>query len=165
MERKHLIHTIEPVFNQDSKVLLLGTFPSPKSREFGFYYSHPRNRFWPIIADLCSCNIPITKDEKIQFLLEHKIALWDVLQSCSIQWADDSSIQEPVSNPIDLLLHNTSVKSIFTTGNKAAALYKTYCLCKTGIPAFLLPSTSPDNCRMTYDNLKQAYAVILPYLR
>ena len=165
MERKHLIHTIEPVFSQDSKVLLLGTFPSPKSREFGFYYSHPRNRFWPITADLCSCNIPIIKDEKIQFLLAHKIALWDVLQSCSIQGADDSSIQEPVANPIHLLLQKTSVKAIFTTGNKAAALYKTYCLCKTGIPAFVLPSTSPANCRMTYDNLKQAYAVILPYLR
>ena len=165
MERKLLIHTIEPVFNQDSKVLLLGTFPSPKSREFGFYYSHPRNRFWPIIADLCSCNIPITKDEKIQFLLAHKIALWDVLQSCSIQGADDASIQEPVANPIHILLQKTSVKAIFTTGNKAAALYKTYCLCKTGIPAFVLPSTSPANCRMTYDNLKQAYAVILPYLR
>ena len=78
MERKHLIHTIAPVFNQDSKVLLLGTFPSPKSREVGFYYSHPRNRFWTIIADLCSCDIPITKDEKIQFLLTHKIALWDM---------------------------------------------------------------------------------------
>lgn len=165
MEQKHLIHTIEPVFNQDSKVLLLGTFPSPKSREFGFYYSHPRNRFWPIIADLCSCNIPITKDEKIQFLLAHKIALWDVLQSCSIQGADDASIQEPVANSIHILLQKTSVKAIFTTGNKAAALYKTYCLCKTGIPAFVLPSTSPANCRMTYDNLKQAYAVILPYLR
>lgn len=160
-----MIHTIEPVFNQDSKVLLLGTFPSPKSREFVFYYSHPRNRFWPIIADLCSCNIPITKDEKIQFLLAHKIALWDVLQSCSIQGADDASIQEPVANPIHILLQKTSVKAIFTTGNKAAALYKTYCLCKTGIPAFVLPSTSPANCRMTYDNLKQAYAVILPYLR
>lgn len=160
-----MIHTIEPVFNQDSKVLLLGTFPSPKSREFGFYYSHPRNRFWPIIADLCSCNIPITKDEKIQFLLAHKIALWDVLQSCSIQGADDASIQEPVANPIHILLQKTSVKAIFTTGNKAAALYKTYCLCKTGIPVFVLPSTSPANCRMTYDNLKQAYAVILPYLR
>ncbi len=160
-----MIHTIEPVFNQDSKVLLLGTFPSPKSREFGFYYSHPRNRFWPIIADLCSCNIPITKYEKIQFLLAHKIALWDVLQSCSIQGADDASIQEPVANPIHILLQKTSVKAIFTTGNKAAALYKTYCLCKTGIPAFVLPSTSPANCRMTYDNLKQAYAVILPYLR
>ena len=160
-----MINTIEPVFNQDSKVLLLGTFPSPKSREFGFYYSHPRNRFWPIIADLCSCNIPITKDEKIQFLLAHKIALWDVLQSCSIQGADDASIQEPVANPIHILLQKTSVKAIFTTGNKAAALYKTYCLCKTGIPAFVLPSTSPANCRMTYDNLKQAYAVILPYLR
>ena len=160
-----MIHTIEPVFIQDSKVLLLGTFPSPKSREFGFYYSHPRNRFWPIIADLCSCNIPITKDEKIQFLLAHKIALWDVLQSCSIQGADDASIQEPVANPIHILLQKTSVKAIFTTGNKAAALYKTYCLCKTGIPAFVLPSTSPANCRMTYDNLKQAYAVILPYLR
>ena len=160
-----MIHTIEPVFNQDSKVLLLGTFPSPKSREFGFYYSHPRNRFWPIIADLCSCNIPITKDEKIQFLLAHKIALWDVLQSCSIQGADDASIQEPVANPIHILLQKTSVKAIFTTGNKAAALYKTYCLCKTGILAFVLPSTSPANCRMTYDNLKQAYAVILPYLR
>ena len=136
MERKHLIHTIAPVFNQDSKVLLLGTFPSPKSREVGFYYSHPRNRFWTIIADLCSCDIPITKDEKIQFLLTHKIALWDVLQSCSIQGADE-----------------------------AAVLYEKYCLSKTGIPAITLPSTSPANCRMTYDDLKQAYAVILPYLR
>ena len=117
-----MIHTIEPVFNQDSKVLLLGTFPSPKSREFGFYYSHPRNRFWPIIADLCSCNIPITKDEKIQFLLAHKIALWDVLQSCSIQGADDASIQEPVANPIHILLQKTSVKAIFTTGNESSCV-------------------------------------------
>ena len=165
MERKHLIHTIAPVFNQDSKVLLLGTFPSPKSREVGFYYSHPRNRFWTIIADLCSCDIPITKDEKIQFLLTHKIALWDVLQSCSIQGADDTSIQEPVANPIHLLLQKTSMKAIFTTGRKAAVLYEKYCLSKTGIPAITLPSTSPANCRMTYDDLKQAYAVILPYLR
>lgn len=98
-------------------------------------------------------------------MLTHKIALWDVLQSCSIQGADDTSIQEPVANPIHLLLQKTSMKAIFTTGSKAAVLYEKYCLSKTGIPAITLPSTSPANCRMTYDDLKQAYAVILPYLR
>lgn len=98
-------------------------------------------------------------------MLTHKIALWDVLQSCSIQGADDASIQEPVANPIHLLVQKTSMKAIFTTGNKAAALYERYCLFQTGIPALALPSTSPANCRMTYDDLKQAYAVILPYLR
>lgn len=165
MERKHLIHTIEPVFNQDSKVLLLGTFPSPKSREVGFYYSHPRNRFWSIIADLCFCDVPITKDEKMQFLLAHKIALWDVLQSCSIQGADDTSIREPVANPIHCILQKAPIKAIFTTGSKAAVLYEKYCLPKTRIQAFALPSTSPANCRITYDDLKQAYAVILPYLQ
>ena len=86
-------------------------------------------------------------------------------KSCSIQGADDTGIQEPVANPIHLLLQKTSMKAIFTTGSKAAVLYEKYCLSKTGIPALALPSTSPANCRMTYDNLKQAYAVILPYLR
>ena len=98
-------------------------------------------------------------------LLTHHIALWDVLRSCSITGADDSSIREPAANPVHLLLRQAPVKAVFTTGGKAAALYQKYCYPQTGVQAFLLPSTSPANCRVSYDALKQAYTAILPYLK
>lgn len=164
MEREQFIHTIAPIYNQNSKVLLLGTFPSPKSREFGFYYGHPQNRFWKVMADLCNSPLPKTKEQKIDLLLNHNIALWDVLHTCSITGADDNSIKEPIVNDFSPILQTASIKQIFTTGGKAAALYQKYCFPKTGMQAIALPSTSPANCRVKYDQLCIAYKVILPYL-
>ena len=139
--------------------------PSPKSREIGFYYSHPQNRFWPLLSDLLGQKKPETVSEKQAFLLRNHIALWDVLSGCSIIGADDSSIQNPIPNDLRKILEAADIKAIFTTGTKAASLYKKYCLPQIGRQAIALPSTSPANCRFyTYETLKQAYQIILEYL-
>lgn len=159
MER--IVHPLEPVCDENSRVLVLGTMPSPKSREYGFYYSHPQNRFWRIIADLYGLPLPKTNDEKRAVLLANRIALWDVLKSCVIEGADDGSIREPVPNDIAALLAHTDIHTIFTTGTKAAALYRRLCLKQTGMSAVELPSTSPANCRFySYGRLLQAYRVL-----
>jgi double-stranded uracil-DNA glycosylase len=161
---EYVEHTLEPIYNENSQILVLGTMPSPKSREYGFYYSHPQNRFWRVISDLYGQPLPVTNEEKTAFLLSNKIALWDVLKSCEIEGADDSSIRNPVSNDIARLLAQTKICAVFTTGTKAASLYKRFCLESTQVQAIALPSTSPANCRhYDYERLKAAYAVILKY--
>lgn len=157
-------HTFHPIFNQHSRVLILGTMPSPKSREFGFYYGHPYNRFWKVISDVCGEEKPVTIEEKEEFALRNKIAIWDVLKSCDIRGADDSSIRNPVSNDMSVILKHASVRAIFTTGTKADLLYKRYCYPQTGLPSVKLPSTSPANCKVTYEALKESYSQIVPYL-
>ncbi len=159
MER--IVHPLKPVYDQNSHVLVLGTMPSPKSREYGFYYSNPQNRFWRILADLFKQPLPKTNVEKRAVLLSCRIALWDVLKSCLIDGADDSSIREPVPNEIAALLARTRIHTVFTTGTKAAALYRRLCLKETGIPAVALPSTSPANCRFySYERLLASYRVL-----
>lgn len=158
-------HTLPPVYDEYSRILILGTMPSPKSREAGFYYSHPQNRFWRVVSDLLSQELPMTNEEKTGFLLKNHIALWDVLKSCTITGADDSSIHNPVPNDIAGLLKTTGINTVFTTGSKAASLYHRFCEKDAGVPAIPLPSTSPANCRhYNYERLKEAYGVILPYL-
>nr|WP_319488153.1 DNA-deoxyinosine glycosylase [uncultured Caproiciproducens sp.] len=157
-------HTFEPVYDKNSRILILGTMPSPKSREYGFYYSHPQNRFWRIVADLYRQKLPESNIEKAYFLLRNRVALWDVLKSCSISGADDSSIKEPVANNIGGLLKKTNIQAVFTTGTKAASLYKRFCEKSAGCSAIALPSTSPANCRhYDYESLKAAYSIILNY--
>ncbi len=165
MKTEKVIHEFEPVFDASSRVLMLGTMPSPKSREAGFYYGHPRNRFWRVLADVCGEEIPAAKEDKIAFALRNHIAVWDVLAGCEIRGADDSSIRNPVPNDMARILGHADIKAIFTTGTKAAGLYKRYCYPKTGIEAVCLPSTSPANCRMSYEELYKAYAVISSYLQ
>ncbi len=156
-------HTIKPVYDENSKILILGTMPSPKSREYGFYYSHPQNRFWRVVSDLYGQSAPTTIEEKTAFLLQNRIALWDVLKSCRIEGADDGSIKDPVPNDIAALLAQTNIRAVFTTGTKAASLYKRFCQKSAG-PAIALPSTSPANCRhYNYERLKAAYRIILQY--
>jgi hypoxanthine-DNA glycosylase len=158
-------HTLKPIYNKQSEILILGTMPSPKSREYGFYYSHPQNRFWRVISQLLKQSTPNTNEEKTSFLLTSYIALWDVLKSCEIKGADDSSIKNPIANDIASLLHETNIKAIFTTGTKATALYKKLCLPVTGIESIYLPSTSPANCRhYSYESLLEHYRIILKYL-
>ena len=159
-ELTFVTHEFAPVFDAHSRVLLLGSIPSPKSRETHFYYGHPRNRFWKTLSAVFDAPVPETIPEKKTFLLAHGIALWDVLQSCLIHGADDGSITEPVPNDIAGLLRQTDVHCVFTTGSKAYALYMKYCYPKTQTPAVKLPSTSPANCRMRDEELKEAYRAV-----
>lgn len=157
-------HTFEPVFNSESKILILGTVPSPKSRELGFYYGHPRNRFWPVIADIFQAPYPLSTADKISFCHAHNLAVWDVLASCEIRGADDNSIKNPVPNDMRLVLNHAQIEAVFTTGAKAYALYQRYCLPVTKMPAIQLPSTSPANCRTSYAALKESYGRILDWV-
>lgn len=162
----HLVtHTIEPIYNSQSKILILGTMPSPKSREAGFYYYHPQNRFWKVLAAVLKEPFPATIPEKTELLNRRHIALWDVLASCEIAGAADGSIQNEIPNDFSQLLATAPIRAVFTTGTKATALYRKYCAEKTGITAQGLPSTSPANCRTSFDQLVEAYQIILPWLR
>lgn len=157
-------HTFEPVFDQYSRVLVLGSMPSPKSREQGFYYGHPRNRFWPVLAKILGEKEPVTIEEKRQMALKNHIAVWDVLESCEIHGADDGSIKNPVANDMNRVLKQAPIQAVFTTGTKAGALYKRFCQEKTGLKAISLPSTSPANCRMGMEELEVEYRKILAFL-
>lgn len=165
MEIEHVTHEFLPIFDKNSRILMLGTMPSPKSREVGFYYGHPRNRFWKVVSDVCGEVLPESKEDKIAFALRNKIAVWDVLAGCEIKGADDSSIRNPIPNDMDVILKQADIRAVFATGTKAGQLYKRYCYHKTGIEAICLPSTSPANCRVSYEELYEAYAVICRYLK
>ncbi|MEI6578905.1 MAG: DNA-deoxyinosine glycosylase [Eubacteriales bacterium] len=161
-----IFHTIAPVYDKNSKILILGTMPSPKSRENEFYYMHPQNRFWRVISELLAAPLPASNDERRDLLVRNRIALWDVLASCEIEGADDSSIKMPVANDLSLIISKADIKAIFTTGGKAAQLYKKFCFPKTGIEAISLPSTSPANCRYyTYDELLEEYSILIAFLK
>lgn len=151
-----------PVFDRESRILILGTMPSPKSLEEGFYYGHPRNRFWHVLSHLLKEPLPCTNEERTALLLRHHIALWDVLQSCAITGAADASIHDEKPNDFSGLLRKTKVKAIFTTGGKAYALYRKHC--RYPLPVIPLPSTSPANAGMSLEKLTEAYRCILPYL-
>lgn len=155
---------MNPVFNSESRILILGTIPSPKSRETGFYYNHPQNRFWKVTAAVLSQEAPRTNAEKLRFLLDSHIALWDVLASCEIAGAGDASIKKPVVNDIGKILCAAPIQAVFTTGAKATELYHRFCLEKTGIPPVPLPSTSAANAKYRLPELISAYRIIADYL-
>ena len=157
---EHIIHSIEPVFDTESRVLILGTMPSPKSREVQFYYGHPQNRFWRVLAAVLGEEVPQSVPEKKAMLLRHRIALWDVLAECEITGASDSSIRNPVANDLSVIL----VQAVFTTGATAWKLYTRLQKPHTGIEAVRLPSTSPANCAVKMEALTEAYKAILPWL-
>lgn len=165
MQLEKVTHDFQPIYNQDSRVLMLGTMPSPKSREIGFYYGHPRNRFWKVISDVCGEVLPETKEEKIAFALRNKIAVWDVLAGCEIKGAEDASIRNPIANDMNLILKNADIRAVFATGQKAAQLYRKYCQKQTGMEIITLPSTSPANCSISYEKLFAAYEMILKYIK
>lgn len=139
-------HTLKPIYFNDSKVLILGSMPSIKSREIGFYYSHPKNRFWPTLEKVYNEKIGNTIENKINFLKKHQIALFDVLKSCEINSSSDNSIKNPIPNNLIPIIKNSQIKTIFTTGQKAYKLYQKLCYPDTLIKAIYLPSTSPANC-------------------
>lgn len=159
-----IYHTLEPVYDENSKVLILGSIPSVKSREIGFYYAHPRNRFWWVLEQIYCEKIGDNKKDKILFLKKHHIALFDVLQSCDISSSSDQSIKNPVVNDLTLILENSSIRMIFTTGRKAHELYQKYIYPQIKKSAILLPSTSPAHCAKNIEEiLIKSYSQIMNY--
>lgn len=155
-----IIHPFKPVYNSESKVLILGSFPSVKSRENNFYYGHPQNRFWKILADLFNEPIPITVEEKNVFLLKNKIAVWDVIESCEIYGSSDSSIKNVKVTDINLLLKNTNIHHIFLNGKAAEKYYYKYQYPITNTDAIYLPSSSPANAKMSLEKLIKSWEII-----
>ena len=156
-----IIHPIPPVYDKNSKILILGSFPSVKSREYGFFYGHPQNRFWRVIANVCSEDIPVTIDEKKVMLLKNGIALWDVIHSCEIDGSADSSIKNVVPNNINYIIKESKIERIFTNGKKADELYGKYLEKETGIKAVCFPSTSPANAVWSVERLTEKWKEIL----
>lgn len=157
MEYQTLTHTFEPVYDKNSKILILGSFPSVKSRESQFYYGHPQNRFWRVIANLTGSSVPETMEEKKRILSDNHIALWDVIESCSIQGSSDTSIKNVVVNDFTEILHASAIERIYVNGGKAYELYHKYAEEKTNIPAIKLPSTSPANAAWSFERLCEAW--------
>lgn len=153
-------HTFPVYYNEDSEILILGSMPSVKSRELGFYYMHPQNRFWLVLSKVFNEEISDSIEDKKVFLRKHKVALWDVIASCEIAGSSDSSIKNVKVNDIKWLLKRTKIKKIYTTGKKSYELYNKYCLNKTKINAICLYSTSPANCRIKLEELVENYQVI-----
>lgn len=161
MEYEHIVHSFEPVYDKDSEILILGTLPSVKSRENNFYYGHKQNRFWKVLATLLKEPVPDTIEEKKAMLLAHRIAMWDVIQSCDIKGSSDSSIKNVQPTDIGMILEKTNITRIYANGNKAGQLYKRYQFPVTGIEAMVLPSTSPANAAWSLERLCEAWNVIL----
>lgn len=165
MEAGLVTHEFDAFFDKDSRVLILGTIPSPKSREQGFYYGHPQNRFWKVLADVLGEKVvPQTVEERKKFLKRNRIALWDVLESCEIKGASDVSIRNARPNDMNRILQAADIRAIFVAGTKAAKLYKKLCLPTCGVEAIQLPSTSPANCGCSDEKLREAYSQICKYL-
>lgn len=155
-----LKHTAAPVYSQESTRLILGTFPSPASREVGFFYGHPQNRFWRVLAAVYGENVPATVDERRNFILEHELALWDVIAECEVSGSADASITDVVTNDIRPILEYAPIERIFVNGRLAEKLYNSYILPVTGRKAIYLPSTSPANAAWSLDRLVRAWSVI-----
>lgn len=170
-ERTHVTHEFPALYDRESRVLLLGSIPSPKSREMAFYYGHPQNRFWKVMAAVLGeatlseiavgKGVPETIEQKKAMLKKHHVALWDVLDSCTIVGASDLSIEDPVVNNIKELVEKSKVTHIFCTGATAHKLYQKLCAQDVGMDAVKLPSTSPANCAVSLERLVEEYKVIL----
>ena len=158
---QHIEHGIPPVFDERSEVLVLGTMPSPKSREQAFYYAHPQNRFWPALALALNEPAPTSREEKIALMLRHRLALWDVLYSCDITGASDASIKNPVPNEIPALIASSRIRRVLCTGATSARLYTRLVFPQTNIPCEILPSPSAANARMRLTDLAREYRRII----
>lgn len=150
---ENIEHTFAPVFDEYSEILILGTFPSVKSRENMFYYGHPQNRFWKVIANMQKAPIPESIEEKRKLLLDSYIAIWDVIASCTIIGSSDSSIRDVKVNDIEKLLEQTNIRAIYGNGAKACELYNRYVKDELGVDIVKLPSTSPANAGYSLEKL------------
>ena len=155
-----IVHPIPPLYGKNSKILILGSFPSVKSREAEFFYGHPQNRFWVVIAAVLGKEKPKTIEEKKRLILENDLALWDVIGSCEIVGSADSTISNVTANDLSVIISNSSVDRIFVNGKTAEKYYNKYTYPKTGIKAVCLPSTSPANAAWNFEKLVDAWKSI-----
>ena len=162
---EQVTHPIAPVFDETSKILILGSFPSVKSRETAFFYGHPQNRFWRVLSGVLGCDCPQTIEEKREMLFAHHIALWDVIASCRIEGSSDSSIRDAVPTDLAAILSHAPIQAVFCNGQTAFRLYGRYQEKKTGLAATLLPSTSPANAAYSIARLLESWRVILQALQ
>lgn len=161
----YVLHPLRPIYNEHSRVLILGTMPSPASRTAAFFYAHPQNRFWPVLCRVLKEELPPDKAGKTQLLLRRGIALWDAVASCTISGAQDSTIKNVTANDFAPIFKTAKIGAVFTTGKKAGQLYKKYCADQYPAPFFVLPSPSAANCAMKTEQLEQEYRQLLPYLK
>ena len=155
-----ITHPFPPLYNKDSKILILGSFPSVKSREQNFFYGHPQNRFWKVISAVLECETPKTVEEKKRILLENGIALWDVIASCEITGSSDSSIKNVRVNDLSAILNEADIKQIFVNGKTAEKYFNTYTKSKINREAICLPSTSPANAAYSLNSLVEKWQIL-----
>lgn len=162
-EYLQLTHPFEPLYDENSTILILGSFPSVKSREQQFFYGHPQNRFWKVTATVFGAEVPKTIEEKRAFILRHHIALWDVIYSCRIVGSSDASIRDAVPTDLRRITEHSQVKRVFVNGKTAYDLYMKYQAKQIPLPAEVLPSTSPANAAWSLECLTEAWRkAILP---
>lgn len=155
-----ILHNIPPLYNNKSETLILGSFPSVKSREAEFFYGHPQNRFWRVLAGVFSCAVPETVEQKKRLVLENRLALWDVIAECEINGSADTSIKNVKPNDISEIIKNSAVSRIFVNGRTAEKYYIRYIEKSVGFKAVCLPSTSPANAAWPLDKLITAWSII-----
>lgn len=158
-----VIHPIPPLYSKDSRVLILGSFPSVKSREQAFFYGHPQNRFWRVVADIFESPVPSTVDEKKHLILNNRLALWDVIAECEITGSSDSSIKDVIPNDIGKIIRESNIGAIFVNGRTAEKYYIKYTEAKIGRKAICLPSTSPANAAWSFERLCEEWKKIKEY--
>lgn len=161
---ERIIHPFEALYNENSKVLILGSFPSVKSREVSFFYGHPRNRFWKVIPALFGEEEPLTIEKKKELILRRNLALWDSIHSCEITGSSDSSVKNVVPNDISKIIGNSKVSKVFCNGALSHKMYMKYIFPDTKIEAVKLPSTSPANAAYSLDKLIEEWKIIKEYL-
>ena len=165
MERELQTHPFPPVYDGRSRILILGSFPSVKSREQAFFYAHPQNRFWGVLAAVLGEEAPGSIPEKTEMLLRRGVALWDVVGRCAVAGSSDASIDDVTANDLSPILRSADIRAIFCNGTAAYTYYEKLCRGPLGRGAVRLPSTSPANARWTFERLAEAWgAAILPYL-
>ena len=160
MQPTHIEHPIPPTWDHESEVLILGSFPSVKSRETGYFYGHPQNRYWRVLSAIFQDACPETNEEKRAFLLRHHVAAWDVIASCEITGSSDSSIRNVTANDLNVILEGAKIRQIYCNGQTAYKLYNRYLFPVTNRPAVCLPSTSPANAVWSVSHLTEAWSII-----
>lgn len=155
--KQYLLHTIDPVYDEHSRILILGSFPSVKSRETEFFYGHPQNRFWKVLAAVFQDDLPVTIPEKKEFLLRNHVAVWDVVASCEITGSSDASIRNVTANDLSRILDTAQIQTIYVNGKTAEKLYKKHIEPVCGYKAVCLPSTSPANAAWSLERLVEAW--------
>ena len=161
----HVTHGFPPVYDENSRILILGSMPSVRSREVQFYYGHPRNRFWRVLGSVIGVTFPDDTAQKREILLSRRIALWDVIAECDIAGSSDASVRNVVPNDISVILNTADIAAVFTNGSAASRIYRRALLPGTGREAVPLPSTSPANAAWSDERLTAAWRdAISPYL-